>query len=340
MSFFNSLPDISQKYTEEKWCYLPDALLLRIFTHLDMEDLSRMSRVCKQWYRVSLDANFWRSIDFSLCKRKRIRDITVICLVSRVSSSSIAHIDLSGPTCSRITNISLFHIARQCAKLRKLYISNSNRVTSTGIEMIARHCPYIEVLGLSKCPMILNRGLGFVVRRSKMLCELDVSGCVWVTDGVLVEISQQCRYLTYLNIEGCKKVSDTGLISLANFCSSLKHINLRNTKQITNDGMQQFLSRLPDLEGLEIGLVRKGRGTAAMLNIVATHCTNLTFFDYQDCVPTAVEDVLCQIAEQCQGLRYLGVRHQRETLPNNLVLSLTERCPSLLKIDASLRFYI
>ena len=191
---------------------------------------------------MSLDANFWRSIDFSLCKQKRVRDITVICLVSRVSSSSITHIDLSGPTCSRITNISLFHIARQCPKLRKLYISNSNRVTSTGVEIIARHCPYIEVLGLSKCPMILNRDLGFVVRRSKMLCELDVSGCAWVTDGVLVEISQQCRYLTYLNIEGCKKVSDTGLISLANFCSSLKHINLGNTKQITNDGMQQFLS--------------------------------------------------------------------------------------------------
>ena len=193
---------------------------------------------------------------------------------------------------------------------------------------------------MSKCPMIQNRGLGFVLRRSKMLRELDVSGCVWVTDTVLVEIAEQCRCLTYLSIEGCKKVTDVGLIALADSCPSLRHINLRNTKRISNDGMEEFLTKLPDLEGLEIGLVRKGRGTAAILNLVATHCRNLTFFDYQECFPTPVEDVLCQIAERCQGLRHLGVRYHYQTLSKNLVLSLTELCPSLVRIDASLRFYI
>ena len=300
----------------------------------------RMSRVCLQWRRVSLDPSLWQRIDLSSCLYARLRDRTVICLVSRVTSSTITHIDLSGPGCSRITNVSLFHIARQCHKLRKLYICNRNRITSTGIEMIARYCPYMEVLGMSKCPMVLYRGLGFVLRRSKLLRELDVSGCLWVTDAVLVEIGQLCRCLIYLNIEGCKKVTDAGLIALANSCGTLKHINLRNTKRITNGGMEQFLTKLPDLEGLEIGLVRKGRGTAAMLSLVATHCKNLTFFDYQECFPTPVEDVLCQIAEQCQGLRYMGVRYQYQTLSNNLVLSLTKLCPSLVKIDASLRFYI
>ena len=298
-----------------------------------------MSRVCHQWRRVSLDPSLWPSIDLSPSDR-RVRDKTVICLVSRVTSSAITHIDLSGPACSRITNISLFHIARQCHKLRKLYISNRSRITSTGIEMVARHCPYMEVLGMSRCSLILSRGLGFVVRKLKLLRELDISGCVWVTDAVLADIAKHCRCLNYLSIEGCKKVTDVGLIELANSCSSLKHINVRNTKRISNAGMEQFLTKMPDLEGLEIGLVRKGRGTVAMLNIVATHCRNLTFFDYQECFPTPVEDVLCQIAERCQGLRYLGVHYQYQTLSNNLVHSLTELCPSLVKIDASLRFYI
>ena len=323
----------------EKSFHLPDALLLKIFSHLGIEDLTRMSRVCQQWRRASLDPSLWQSIDLS-CSNTRVRDRTVICLVSRVTSSAITHIDLSGPACSRVTNISLFHIARQCHKLRKLYISNRSRITSTGIEMIARHCPYVEVLGMSRCSLILNRGLGFVARRSRLLRELDISGCVWVTDAVLTEIGQQCHCLTYLNIEGCKKVTDVGLIALANSCSSLRHINLRNTKRIANAGMEQFLTKMPDLEGLEIGLVRKGRGTVAILNLVATHCRNLTFFDFQDCFPSPVEDVLCQIAEQCKGLRYLGVRYQEQTLSNNLVLSLTELCPSLVKIDASLRFYV
>lgn len=342
----SSLPDIltsdhaDKEKNNEKNCNLPDALLLKIFSHFAIEDLMRMSRVCQQWRRVSLDPTLWQSIDLSSCFYARIRDRNVICLVSRVTSSAITHIDLSGPGCSRITNVSLFHIARQCHKLRKLYINNRNRITSTGIEMIARCCPYMEVLGMSKCPLILNRGLGSVLRRSKLLRELDISGCVWVTDAVLMEMAQLCRCLMYLSIEGCKKVTDTGLIALTNSCNALKHVNLRNTKQISNTGMEQFLSQMPDLEGLEIGLVRKGRMTAAILNHVATHCRNLTFFDYQECFPIPVEDVLCQIAEQCQGLRYLGVRYQYQTLSNNLVLSLTKLCPSLVKIDASLRFYI
>ncbi|XP_078377268.1 uncharacterized protein LOC144660493 [Oculina patagonica] len=323
----------------ENCCRLPDALLLKIFSQFDIEDLMRMSRVCQQWRRVSLDPSLWQSIDLSQCFYARIRDRSVICLVSRVTSSSITHIDLSGPGCSRITNISLFHIARQCHKLRKLYINNRNRITSTGIEMIARCCPYMEVLGMSKCPLILNRGLGSVLRRSKLLRELDVSGCLWVTDAVLLEIGQLCRCLMYLSIEGCKKVTDSGVTALANSSTALKHINLRNTKRISNAGMEQFLSKMPDIEGLEIGLVRKSRMTAAILNHVATHCRNLTFLDYREWFPTPVEDVLCQIAEQCQGLRYLGVRYQYQTLSNNLVLSLTKLCPSLVKIDASLRFY-
>ena len=321
-------------------CQLSDALLLKIFSYFTIDDLIRMSRVCQQWRRVSLDPSLWQSVDLSSCFHARIRDRTVIYLVSRVTSSAITHIDLSGPRCSRLTNVSLFHIARKCRKLRKLYIFNRNRITSTGIEMIARRCPYMEVLGMSKCPLILSRGLGFVLRRSKLLRELDISGCLWVTDSVLAEIGQLCLCLVYLNIEGCKKVTDDGIIALANSCTTLKHINLRNTKRISNSGMEQFLTKLPDLEGLEIGLVRKGRGTAAMLNLVATHCKNLTFFDYQECFPTPVDDILCQIAEQCQGLRYMGVRYQYQTLSNNLVLSLTKLCPSLVRIDASLRFYI
>lgn len=344
--FFSSLQEIltlNHAQTEkniERYSHLPDAILLKIFSHFVIDDLLRVSRVCQHWRRVSLDPTLWQSIDLSSCQYTRLRDSNIICLVSRVTSSAITHIDLSGPGCSRITNVSLFHIARQCHKLRKLYICNRNRITSTGMEMITRCCPYMEVLGMSKCPLILNRGLGSVLRRSKLLRELDISGCLWVTDAVLLEIGELCSSLVYLSIEGCKKVTDAGLIALANSCATLKHVNLRNTKRITNAGMEQFLTKMPDLEGLEIGLVRKGRMTAAILNQVATHCRNLTFFDYQECFPSPVEDVLCLIAEKCQGLQYLGVRYQYQTLTNNLVLSLTRRCPSLVKIDASLRFYI
>lgn len=343
---FNSLQDnleavrngCPEKDTET-CLHLPEAILLKIFAHLAIKDLTRMSRVCQQWRRVSLDPTLWQTLDLSSCNAS-IRDKNVICLVSRVRSSSITHIDLSGQACFRITNISLFHIARHCPKLCKLYISERSRITRPAMEMIAKHCPNLEVLGMSKCSLKLSRAMCSVARRLRLLRALDVSGCLWVTDVFLVEIAEHCHRLSYLNIEGCKKITDTGLIVVADSCSSLKHINLRNTKRITNAGMEQFLSKMPHLEGLEIGLVRKGRVTVDMLNFVARYCRNLTFFDYQECFPSPVEDVICQIAEQCQTLRYLGVRYRYQPLSGNFVRSLTELCPSLVKIDASLRFYI
>ena len=325
----------------EKCYHLPDSLVLEIFSYLDIEDRIRLSRACQQWRRVSLDPSLWESINLFNCQRAQIRDKTVISLICRISSALVTHIDLSGPACSCITNVSLFHIARRCHKLRYLYISNRNRITSTGIQVIARCCPNMEVLGMSKCPLIRSRGLGIVVHHAMELQKLDISGCVWVTDSTLTEIAQHCNRLTYLNVEGCKRVTDAGIVALANSCKTLRHINLRNTKKISDGGLEQFLMKIPHLEGLEIGLVKKARGTAAMLNLVAAYCRNLTYFDYQEWLMPPVDDIICQIAERCQGLRHLGIRHpNRQTMSSDMVHSLTRLCPSLTKIDATVRFYI
>lgn len=44
------------------WSELPDSLLLSIFMNLSVEDMSRVSCVCRQWSRVGTDELLWKSL--------------------------------------------------------------------------------------------------------------------------------------------------------------------------------------------------------------------------------------------------------------------------------------
>lgn len=50
--------------------YLPDSLLLEIFTYLDFHSLCRASRVCRSWYRVANDELLWQGLARSIWKIK------------------------------------------------------------------------------------------------------------------------------------------------------------------------------------------------------------------------------------------------------------------------------
>lgn len=45
------------------WDYLPDELVLRIYFCLSLQDLLRVSVVCKRWHRLAFDESLWHSVD-------------------------------------------------------------------------------------------------------------------------------------------------------------------------------------------------------------------------------------------------------------------------------------
>lgn len=44
------------------WCYLPDAVLLQIFSYLDHKHLLKAGVVCKNWNNLSYDDLLWRDL--------------------------------------------------------------------------------------------------------------------------------------------------------------------------------------------------------------------------------------------------------------------------------------
>lgn len=49
-------------YNQSLWCYLPDAVLLQVFSHLDHQELLTAGLVCKSWNNISYDDWLWRDL--------------------------------------------------------------------------------------------------------------------------------------------------------------------------------------------------------------------------------------------------------------------------------------
>lgn len=256
-----------------------------------------------------------------------------------MSTSAIREIILSSRACRNITNISLLYITRYCHKLRLLSVS-SRKITDTGLQVLAENgnCSNLKVLELEKCVKITTMGFVQVLRNLAGLEKVSIAGNKWVQRGVLNEIAQCCSSLKSLNIEGCKEVADTELEILTSGCPNLTHINLRNTWSLTNSGIERFLKKIPILETLEIGIVRKSRTNFEVLNAVADNCANLVTLDYQDCNAPKLDDVICHVAHGCPKLQKLAVR-QYQAMSNDTLNTLKAACPRLRSIDHSTRFY-
>ena len=333
---------IGKERDQSAFLELPDVIILKIFRCLGTRDRERASAACKQWRRINLDPSLWRSFDLSDCtisSHVTMRDKTLIRLVSRLRSSALLRIDMSGPCCRHVTNVSLFHVARNCTNIQALNISGCKRITDTGIELIAQNCVYLEVLVLARCNRITNRGLGMVLRRSG-LRHLDVSGCAWVGNDTLLNIARRCRALRSLELEGCAKITDRGLNALAVSSLELTRLNLRNIKRITDNGMERLIAaKKHELRALEIGIVRKSCVTVAVLGLIAEHCTHLESLDFQMCRPGHVDELIGQVAEQCHGLRHLAVRPRCHELSAATLARLSKACPHLQSVERTMRYY-
>lgn len=60
----NSLDSDDESITDENsyWCYLPEAVLLQIFSYLDYNELLNVGLVCKNWLPISRDDLLWRDV--------------------------------------------------------------------------------------------------------------------------------------------------------------------------------------------------------------------------------------------------------------------------------------
>ncbi|ELU03262.1 hypothetical protein CAPTEDRAFT_136445, partial [Capitella teleta] len=245
------------------WETLSDEMALCVFRWLSKSMLVRCARVCKRFYRLSLDETLWRRIDLS---NKTLRPGVVGTVldrgaaVVRFAKTEVAHPNSSFNQYPRLSKLQyldlsmavvspqgLEEILATCQLLRKLSLENCHINDSV--------CGYIgqnrnlEVLNLCMCEGLTENGLVPICNNLQSLDALNV-GWTEMSRGAVVYLViclPQC--LTKLNLSGCREtLLDEDVEQLCGSCPGLKELDLSDCTLLTHAAVDFIRTQLGSLE--------------------------------------------------------------------------------------------
>ena len=122
---------------------LPDSLVLRIFTHLNMVDLGRASRVCHKWKRITYDQSIWRSVNLERHART-LDDKSFQLMVKSRLSVSLRQLNLSN--CA-VSSKMLRQLAKSCKNLQSVIFGKGSKLVNSSTDEV-NFPPNLELLEL------------------------------------------------------------------------------------------------------------------------------------------------------------------------------------------------
>jgi len=215
--------------------YLTDHGLLglcRNYNNLQSLNISRCVHITDfSMIEISRSCNNLRSLTIYECDN--ITD-TSINEIAR-SCNNLQLFDISS---DNITDSSLIAIARNCNNnIRSLSIWNCNKLTDITMFEIAKNCTQLQTLGIIYCHNITDSSMIEIARSCNNLRSLTISGYGNITDATMIEISKYCNNLQSLSIWNCNNITDTSMKKIGSYCNHLESLNIWNNQNITDESM-------------------------------------------------------------------------------------------------------
>uniref|UniRef100_A0A3Q3G9T6 S-phase kinase-associated protein 2, E3 ubiquitin protein ligase n=1 Tax=Labrus bergylta TaxID=56723 RepID=A0A3Q3G9T6_9LABR len=202
------------------WDHLPEELLLRILFYLPLQDLLRMSRVCKRWNRLAFDESLWHSVD--------LEGLTHM----GVALQQVLNIGVCRLRCPRSFPISL--LSDLLSDVSALDLSSSIIPTSA-LESIISRCTQLEYLSLEG--LQLSDAIISSLSKNTNLLQLNLSGCSGFSAPPLADMLKSCSRIERLNISWCDFSNDHVKSVVENLSSAVTQLNVSGYREsFTLDG--------------------------------------------------------------------------------------------------------
>ena len=165
---------------------------------------------------------------------------------------------------SRITDSSLYTIARNCSVLCELYLNGCLSVSDEGIAALAHGCPQLTNLGVEQCPLVTDRALMALGQYASNLLVLGLNenehltqqgirallqGCVglkalylnktWIHDDCLRTIAEYGLQLEQLGLNHCESITDEGFVFLTQ-CQRLRYLHVMACPSVSQQAIQSL----------------------------------------------------------------------------------------------------
>nr|XP_025954137.1 S-phase kinase-associated protein 2 isoform X2 [Dromaius novaehollandiae] len=234
------------------WDALPDELLLAIFAYLPLNDLLKVSLICKRWRRLSFDESLWQTLDLTgrnllpgVIGQLLPAGVTVFrcprsCIGNPLFKTSkplrVQHMDLSNCTVS-VTDLQ--SILCRCEKLQNL--SLEGLVLSDDIIKSIAQNPSLMRLNLCGCSGFSAETLELMLSSCSELEELNLSWCDFTAAHVKAAVNHITSKVTQLNLSGYRQnlqISDVK--TLVERCPFLVHLDLSDSVMLKPECFQYF----------------------------------------------------------------------------------------------------
>lgn len=227
--------------------------LLQIFSFLSTRDLLNISRVCRQWYKLSFDYILWKNVDLKRFASRLTDPVKLDFLILKRFSRKIQWLDLSGLMVCQST---LRILSLSCKQLKILILKS---VTFTSDSSRKNRFPsHLEFLDIR-----FSQGQGGVYREIASsldnIAELGLCDAFLYTllkDGSLETAIDGMKTLRQLDLSHCQLLKDKHLALFAR-CSQLEVLSLRKCLMLSGSFIQDFLQscahlKILVLEGISI----------------------------------------------------------------------------------------
>ncbi|MBN3325240.1 FXL17 protein, partial [Atractosteus spatula] len=251
--------------------HLPASILLNVFSHLSVrERCLSASLVCKYWYDLCLDFQFWKQIDLS--GLQQVKDDLLIKIASR--RQNVTEINISD--CRNVLDYGICSLASQCTGLLKYTAYRCKQLSDLSLMTIAAHCPLLQ--------------------------KVHVGNQDKLTDEALKKLGERCSELRDVHFGQCYNLTDEGMIALAKGCPKLQRIYMQENKLVTDKSVKAFAEHCPELQF--VGFM--GCSVTSQGVIHLTRLKNLSSLDLRHISELNNETVI-EVVRKCTSLSSLNL---------------------------------
>ncbi|KAM4528653.1 S-phase kinase-associated protein 2 [Odontesthes bonariensis] len=220
------------------WDHLPDELLLRIYFCLPLQDLLRISVVCKRWHRLAFDESLWHSVDLDGLTHMgpALQQVlkTGVCRL-RCPRAFVEELQLKGIGPLQIVDMDL---------------SNSIIPTSA-LESIMCNCNLLKYLSLEG--LQLSDNILSCLAKNRSLLQLSLNGCSMFSAPALADVLKSCSSIEQLNVSWCSFSNDHVRSVVHNLSPTVTDLNLSGYREsLTLDDVKVLVERCPQIQTLDI----------------------------------------------------------------------------------------
>uniref|UniRef100_A0A4W5Q453 S-phase kinase-associated protein 2 n=1 Tax=Hucho hucho TaxID=62062 RepID=A0A4W5Q453_9TELE len=231
-------PRTRREFSGLSWDSLPDELLLGILSCLPLQDLLRMSRVCKRWHRLAFDESLWHSVD--LVGKAQLDQALGQMLTVGVLGLRCPHTCIGEPCFTHTQHLHVHHMDL-----------SSCTVTTLVLDDIISRCRLLENLSLEG--LELSDHIVQSLSQNTELVRLNLCGCSGFSPDSLSQILKSCLRLEELNLSWCDFSTDHVKAVVSNIPSNITQLNLSGYRQnLTMEDVKDLVERCPNLVNLDL----------------------------------------------------------------------------------------